>query len=459
MKLPEDEILGGKILKVIFALGWPVIVTSLLQIGYNMADTFWLGRWGSTNNAMNAVAAMQVAWPLIFVMISVSVGFSIAGLSLISQYTGAGRVDKASESAGQLISVGVLMALSLSILGIFLSPYLLEIMHLAPEVAGYAYEYMVIIFLGLPFMFISSIFMFVLRSYGDPITPMIVSGIGVGLNIFLDPLLINGYLGFPELGVVGAALATVLTRGMASGIALYLLFKGVGSLRIKAQYLRVKMNFVKKIFKIGLPASLGQLSSALGFFILMWLIASLPNSTVALAAYGVGDRIIDVAFIVINGIGMGMATVIGHSLGARKFFRVKEAFNEALKITFLILVIETAIIVAFRNELVAFFIPNNMEVIDEGARFLLIFGIGIPFFGIIATVEGLYEGAGYTVPIMVIDLVRLWGFRVLFSFILGIFLGLGSTGVWIGMAVSNIASAILALGFYLTNSWKRRVIE
>ena len=459
MKIPEKDILEGNILRVIFALGWPVMVTSLLEIGYNMADTFWLGRWGSGANATNAVAAMEIAWPIIFVMISISLGFGVAGISLISQYTGAGRVDKAAESAGQLVSLGILMSIILSIAGILIAPYFLKIMNVEPGVERYAYQYMVIIFLGIPFMFITAIFVSVLRSYGDPITPMLVDSLGVGANIILDPIFINGFFGFPELGVVGAALATVITRSVSSAIALYLLFHGISGLKIKLKHLRPKWNFAKKVFQIGLPASAGQFSSAFGFFILAWIIASLPNSTVALAAYGVGDRIINITFIVVDGIGMGMATMIGHALGAEKYERAREAFKTSLRITFLILAIGTALIMIFRHQMVAFFVPRSPDVIEEGAKFLIIFGIGIPFFGIISTVEGLYRGAGYTVPIMIIDIVRLWVFRIAFSYLLGIFFALGSTGVWIGMAISNIASAILAIGFYLSGSWKRRVIE
>ncbi len=459
MKISEKEILEGSIVRVIFVLGWPVMISTLLETAYNMADTFWLGRWSNATNSVSAVAAMQIAWPLIFVVISIGIGFGIAGISLISQYTGAGQTDKASESAGQLLSLGIIMGAILAVLGILLTPYLIGLMHLQQEVARYAYQYMIIIFSAIPLIFIAEIFIFVLRSYGDPITPMLISGIGVGLNIILDPILINGYLGFPQLGVVGAAIATVFTRGIASAISLYLLFRGVGGLRIRLRYLKPKLWYIKKIFSIGLPASIGQFSSGLGFFILTWIIASLPNSTVALAAYGVGDRVINLGFIIPSGIGMGMATVIGHSIGAKKFHRANQAFREALKLTLLLLVAETFFIVLFRYQIVAFFVPKSMETIEEGALFLLIFGFGIPFFGIISSVEGLYEGSGHTTPIMIIDIVRLWGFRVLFSFLLGIILALGSLGVWIGMALSNMAAAGVAFLFYLSGSWRRRVIE
>ena len=459
MKVPEKDILEGNVVKVIFALGWPVMISTLLQVGYNMADTFWLGRWSSASNSVSAVAAMQLSWPIIFIMISVGAGFSVAGISLISQYTGANKIYKASESAGQLLSTAVIMAIILSLLGIFLAPLLVSIMGVEKTVATYTIDYMRIIFLGLPLGFISFIFMAVLRSYGDPVTPMIVDGIGVGLNIILDPILINGYFIFPSLGVVGAALATVITRSIASGIGIYILFRGVGELKIKLGYLKIKLSYLKKIFRIGLPASGGQISAALGFFILLWIIASLPNSTVALAAYGIGDRIINLAFIIVDGIGMGMATVVGHSIGANKFERAQETFSIGLKMSFTLLILETLAIIILRSQIVAFFIPESPEVIEEGSLFLLIFSIGIPFFGVFASVQGLYRGAGRTVPIMIMDIIRLWGFRVVFSFILGILLGLGSLGVWIGMSVSNIAAALVALMFYLSGSWRYRVID
>ncbi|HHE75788.1 MAG TPA: hypothetical protein ENL31_01500, partial [Candidatus Aciduliprofundum boonei] len=128
MKVPEKDILEGNVVKVIFALGWPVMISTLLQVGYNMADTFWLGRWSSASNSVSAVAAMQLSWPIIFIMISVGAGFSVAGISLISQYTGANKIYKASESAGQLLSTAVIMAIILSLLGIFLAPLLVSIM-------------------------------------------------------------------------------------------------------------------------------------------------------------------------------------------------------------------------------------------------------------------------------------------------------------------------------------------
>ncbi len=456
MKLPEKEILEGNILKVLFALGWPMMVSSLLQTAYNIADTFWLGRW---RFASQAVASMQISWPMIFVLISLGFGFGVAGVSLVAQYTGAGKEEKASFAAGQVLGLGIIMGSFISVMGILLTPYLVAFMGVEETVGNYATSYMRIIFAGLPFTFVSMAFMFILRAYGDPITPMIVNGLSVIANIILDPFFINGWWIFPEMGVVGAALATVICRASASIAALYILFRGVENLKLKRKYLWPRLEHVKKILRIGLPASLGQFSSALGFFFLMFIISSLPNSTVALAAYGVGDRIINVSFIVINGLSSAMATIIGHSLGADRFDRAEETFKKSVQLIFLLLAIETAIIFFFREPLARFFIPTDEEVIEEASLFLGIFTIGIPFFGIFSAVQGVYRGAGYTIPNMVMAMLRLWLFRVAFAYILGIVMGLGSYGVWWGMAISNIASAMVALAFFSTGSWRRKVID
>ena len=456
MKVPEKEILEGNIWKVLFALGWPMMVSSLLQTAYNIADTFWLGRW---KHASEAVASMQISWPMIFVLISLAFGFGVAGVSLVAQYTGAGKEDKASFAAGQVLGLGVLIGIFISTIGIIIAPYLVAFMGVEPTVGNYATSYMRIIFAGLPFTFISMIFMFILRAYGDPITPMIVNGLSVAANIILDPFFINGWWIFPEMGVAGAAVATVISRGAASIVAIYILFRGVENLKIKRDYIRPRVEHVKKILKIGLPASMGQFSSALGFFFLMFIISSLPNSTIALAAYGVGDRIINVSFIVINGLSSAMATVIGHSLGADRFDRAEETFKKSVQLIFLLLAMETAIIFFFREPLARFFIPTDEDVIAEASLFLGIFTLGIPFFGIFSAVQGVYRGAGYTVPNMIMSLLRLWLFRVAFAYILGIAMGLGSYGIWWGMAISNIASAMVALAFFATGSWRRKVID
>ncbi len=185
-----------------------------------------------------AVAAPTVGFPVVFLMMSLGIGFSIAGVSLVSQHTGAGSHEEANSAAGQVVSFMGVSSLVLAVLGFFIAPGLLRtFMDVPPEVFPKALNYIRIILGGLPLMFIFFSFRSLIRGVGDTVTPMLVTGASVVMNLILDPFLILGWAGFPALGVTGAAIATIASRGTAALIALYLLFSN-----------KLKINLELKIY-------------------------------------------------------------------------------------------------------------------------------------------------------------------------------------------------------------------
>jgi len=126
---------------------------------------------------------------------------------------------------------------------------------------------------------------------------------------------------------------------------------------------------------------------------------------------------------------------------------------------FLLLCIETAIIVIFRRTLVSLFIPNEIDIINEATKFILYFAPAIPTFGVIRGIMSAFHASGNNTPNMIISFLRLWGLRVPLSYIFGFVLKMNSTGVWIGMTISNFITMLVAILFFLKGSWKRRVIE
>ncbi|HHN81409.1 MAG TPA: MATE family efflux transporter [Methanomicrobia archaeon] len=451
----KDQILHGPIVKVLFLLGWPIMISSLLGTAYTLADTFWLGR---LDDARNAVAALQISWPIIFFLISFAFGFGSAGIALVSQYTGADNIEEAEKSAGQVISISMLIGTAIALIGFMISPFIVGSLGLEPDVSLLSTEYMRLIFLGLPFMFGSFTFGFIMRAYGDTITPMLVDGFAVTLNIILDPLLIFGIGPFPEMGIAGAALATVLTQSCATLIALYLLFAGRVGLKLAPHHLKLERAKVRKILHIGLPASIGQSATGFGFFILMYVIAMLPNDTIALAAYGIGDRVVNLIFIAINGLSAGISTVLGQSLGAQDSRRAEESVRKGTTVMFAILVTCAVLVYVFRGTIVSFFI-SDAEVIAEGKAFLSYFLIGIPFFGLFSGINAAFRGSGHNVPSMIIESSRLWVLRIPLAYIFGISLGYGAAGIWIGMALSNVIGSAFAVAYFKTGIWKERVID
>lgn len=453
---PKSTILKEPIIKTLFVLGWPIMITNLLHTMYNLVDTFWLGKLGP--EATSSVAALQISWPIIFLLISLAIGFGSAGIALISQYTGARNIREANISAGQVLSLSWILGLTIGVLGFLFSDVIVILLHLEPEIADLATTYMRIIFLGIPFMFTSFIFGFILRAYGDTVTPMKVEGATVLLNVCLDPILIFGLWGLPRLGVLGAASATVFSQSVSSLIAVYILFSGKAGITIKLPHLKPVGWRIIQILKIGIPASIGQSGTAFGFVILMYIIARLPDQGVVLAAYGIGDRIINLMFIAVNGLGVGISTVLGQSLGAGNVERAEEAAKKGMMVMFLILVVGCIVLFPVRRLAIQVFI-NNDAVVSEGANFIKVFLFGIPFFGVFSAVNACFMGSGHNVPSMVIELSRLWGLRIPLAYVFGFVIGWYSTGVWFGMGLSNVLGAVIALGVFETGIWKEKVIK
>jgi putative MATE family efflux protein len=318
--------------------------------------------------------------------------------------------------------------------------------------------YLRIYLLGSPAVFCSFMFGFIMRAYGDTVTPMIVQAFAVTLNIILDPLLIFGKAGFPEMGVAGAALASISVQSLAAVIALYLLFRGKVGIKLTLSYLKPDKEKIKKILTIGVPASIGHSGTAFGFFIIMYVLAMVPDSTVVLAAYGIGDRLIGLMFIAIQGLSVGVSTILGQSLGANNIQRAEKVAKRGMLLMFCILVGASLLLVTFRAGAIGFFIKSP-DVVSEGANFIRYMIIGIPFFGIFSGINASFQGSGHNVPTMILELSRLWGLRIPLAYVLGIYFGMNSTGIWIGIALSNIVGAGLAFLLFETGIWKKKVID
>ena len=215
-------------------------------------------------------------------MFSVAGGFSIAGTTLVSQHTGANEHSKANRAAGQILVFAVLISLFFSGLSLFFGRSLLTLMNAEPEVVSLAWEYFRILLLGAPLMFIYFIFSSVMQGVGDTQTPMKIKVFTVMINIILDPLLIFGWFVFPELGIAGAAVATIISRIIASGLALYILFSRKMDIKISLIDLVPNKKVLKEIIKIGTPAAVGMSALSIAMTFMTYIVTAF--GTAALAA-------------------------------------------------------------------------------------------------------------------------------------------------------------------------------
>ena len=210
-----ELILKGNIYRVLITLSIPIIISSLIQTLYNLADGIWVSRISSVH-----FAATAFVWPVNFFFISIGTGLSVAGTSLLSQLVGNGDYGRAKEYTAQLMAVTVLSSFFFTVLGYILSPHIIRLMGGTGELAALGNVYLRITFLDLPFLFIFFNINSIMHAQGDTITPMLLSGASALINVILDPIFIFTF----NWGIAGAAWATLVSRALLAGVAFMLLF-------------------------------------------------------------------------------------------------------------------------------------------------------------------------------------------------------------------------------------------
>jgi putative MATE family efflux protein len=472
-----DSITEGGLARPLFKLAWPIVAIQLLQVTYNIADTLFLGYYDT-----NALGALSLAFPLVFLIISVAGGFTTAGSILVAQYTGADSEGSAGHVAGQTISLVYVVGTVLAVIGFLLTRDLLGLLpsqsETATDVIPLAAEYMEIFFLGVPFIFGFFVFSALMRGYGDTRTPMRVMIVSVVLNVAIDPLLIFGIGPFPELGVAGAAIATIFSRGVATAIGVYVLFATASGPSVSLPDLRPKFATMKKIVGLGVPSAAEQSASALAMVTLTAMVAAFAPPVVA--AYGLGNRLISLVFLPAMGLGRATNTMVGQNLGAGKVERAARAVRMAATIGAGVMFVVAVFAALFPDPIVGAFVGTGTEDAAEtlrlGSEYVRTRAVEFAFIGVLQVVLGAYRGAGNTKTALGFSLVALWIGRVpavaFLAFdatipieVMGNTLitiqtaGLGPTGIWIGMALGNVLGAIAAGAWFLRGTWKEAVID
>ncbi|WP_256393597.1 MATE family efflux transporter [Natronoarchaeum rubrum] len=471
------DVVDGELFKPLVVLSAPIVMTMLLQVGYNLADTYWVGRLGS-----EAVAALSYSWSIVFLMVSVGGGFTVAGTVLVAQNKGAGQSGRSHHVAGQTIAFVTLLSLAFSLLGFVLTPTLLRLIGADPSGAAfqYAVDYTRVVFAGLQFMFWFFIFNALMRGWGDTRTPLYLMFGSVVLNVVIDPIFILGFdgnplfaalglegleaslyaaTGFEGWSVMGAGVATVLSRGLAAIVGLYMLFSGWAGLQPTFADLRLKRDTVRKIVDIGLPTAGEQSFRSLGITALTAIVAI--AGTDAVAAYGIVQRLASLVFLPAIGLARGTETVVGQNLGAQQVERAKRAVIMSATMITVVFLGVGAVAYTFAEPITGVFVTGEgaADVIDVGSAYLVICAPAFAFLGVFQVVLGGFRGSGSTRTAMLLSIQELWIYRIPLAYLLLVYTDLGVVGVWYAMAFSYVASALTTGGWFLRGTWTDNEVD
>ncbi len=439
----------GSILKALIALSVPVVFSNILQSAYQLVDTFWVGRLGA-----EAVAAVSLSFPIIFLMFAVGGGLTIAGSILVAQYVGAGNHHKADHVAAQTLVMIVLTVLPLTVIGILASESLMRFMGADPSVLPMATSYLQISFLGLIFVFGFFAFQALLRGVGDVKTPIYIILGTVILNVVLDPLFIFGFGPIPGFGVTGAAVATALTQGIATIVGLFILFSGRYGIHLKLHEMKPDGKLVRDMFRLGLPASIEQSMRALGLTVMTFLVAGFGTSTIA--SYGIGSRILSFIIIPAFGLSMATSTIIAQNIGAGKAHRAERTAELSAIIGFISLTLIGILVFIFARPISSAFITGDPVALDGSVLYVQIMALTFGFLGAQLALSGAFQGSGNTFASMVLTMVSIWVIQFPIAYILSHHTNFQEIGIWIAFPVSNILMAVITYVWFRGGSWKTK---
>ena len=424
----------GDISSVLTKLALPIMGTSFMQMIYSLTDMMWLGRL-STNSVAAAGTVGFYLWLAMSMVLISQIGVSTG----VAQAYGREDMAGARKYISNGMKLDIFMGLIYSILLFAFRHQLIGFFNLDDqEVVDMAIQYLVIISAGLIFHFINPIFSAVFNASGNSVTPFKITVVGLIANIILDPIFIFGLGPVPKLGIRGAAIATVAAQILVSLIFIIatrdnILFRNLNMLKAPDK------KYVKRILKLGVPASLQSAIHAIISMTLTRILAKWGATPVAVAS--IGSQIESLSWMSAEGFAQAIAAFTGQNFGARNFERVKRGYYTGLKIVGTIGIGVSILLIFGGKYIFKIFTPDDLEAIELGIIYLRILGLSQLFITIEIGSAGAFNGLGST-HIPAITGIVLNAIRIPMALLLSS-TALELTGVWWSMTISTILKGII----------------
>ncbi len=443
----SDNVCSTGTFKPLLGIALPMMLGSAIETVYNLTDAFFLGRLGTAE-----IGAPSIAFSIVFFLTVFGSGLSGAGTTLIAQSRGKGDAAKMNGYMNQSTSLLLVASVALAALGAVVAAPLLLALNTPDEVYGFALVYMRIVFVGIPFTFMYFALQSAFTAIGDSATPIKVHLLAIGINVALDPLLIFGFGPVPAMGVAGAAIATVASQGVGAALSLSVLRRGRSGLRLSLSEMRPRSKAWGLLLRIGLPASVGQGLSAFGFTVLQGVVNMFGTS--AIAAFGVGNRLMNLFDIPTHGIASATTSLVGRAMGAKDERSAMRVVRTALLMVLIFEIPLLSLAFAYGGGLVRLFV-SDPEAIRLGDVMFKVVTPSLLMFGLYFALSGAFQGAGDTKVIMALSVFRLWVVRVPLAYLLAYRTSLGPLSIWAAMFASNFLTAAIGFVYFKLGRWKR----
>ncbi len=434
--------------RLVRGLAVPASVGFFFNTMFNVVDTWWAGRIST-----HAQAALSLSFPVFFILIATGSGFAQGTTALIANALGAGNVPRARHYAVQSGLLGILAGLAITVIGLFSAPTLFRILGAREEYLGLSLAYMNTILGGAVFFLLQSILNGGLQALGDTRTYRNVLVTACLLNFGLDPLFLYGGFGIPAFGIAGIALATVLVTAGGSLFVLRRLRRTPLGEGLRLSDLRPCPAAFREIAAQGLPASLNMMTVALGIFVITWFASRFGEK--AVAAYGIATRIEQIILLPSIGLNIATLTLSGQNFGAGLTERIRDAWKTSLRYGVILMGAGGLILFALARPLMRAF-SSDPEVIATGTAYLHVAALTLSAYVILYQTVFMLQGMKRPLFGLFVGVYRQVAAPALVFPLLAFQLGLGTAGLWWGIAFVNWSAA---LGTWLYGRHALRQIE
>lgn len=438
------DLLEGPIFPALAKLSLPIMATSFIQMAYNMTDMIWIGRIGS-----DAVAAVGAAGMFLWLSQGLAALPRMGGQVRMGQALGRKDTEEAAGYAQNALQLGLLFGILYGLVSIFFSGPLIGFFKLnSPEVIYEAGLYLKVTCGGVIFSFINIIFSGIFTAMGSSHITLVSTIVGLGINLVLDPLLIFGIGPFPEMGVLGAAAATVFAQAIVTCVYVRAAGKD-GLLRQIRIFGRPQWDKLRDIAKIGIPSSLQNMAFTCINMVVARFIAGWGDG--AIAVQKVGSQIEAISWMTADGFAVAVNSIMAQNYGAGNLPRVIKSYRTAIKIMGIWGTFCSLVLIFLPGPIFQIFIPGD-GLLNAGIGYLQILGVSQLFMCLEITTEGAFAGLGKTVPPSVVG-ITLTAARIPMAMILSA-TALGLNGIWWSISISGILKGVVLVAWFVV-FWKR----
>ena len=431
------DIMLGNPKKALISMSIPLIISLLISSLYNLIDAAWVSGLGA-----DALAGVGFFTPIFMILVGFGNGLGAGAAFAISKYVGEENKPKANNASIHSILIDIVVSIIITIILLILLIPILNVMGVGQTI-GYATDYGNIIVLGSIFIILSNALYGIYRGEGDSTRPMYAMMASAILNMILDPIFIYNL----NLGVKGAAIATVISSIFVILILTYWFYiKKDTYLKPILSNFKFNRNISFDIVKVGIPASIQLLNNAFFAAVFSALLAFL-GSTDSVAVYSTGWRVVIIGTTPILAIGTALISVIAANYGAKNFENIKIAHRYAMKISMVFAFAVAILTNVFAGDIASIFASSgsSVRIASELTSFLQWIVIYYPTMAVGVASTYVFQGIGRGITAMFQTIMRETGFTIFFAVLLGVVLGYGVWGAWMGIVLGEIVSNNITL--------------